>query len=85
MAKCERFLISLFSFQIIVHHRNFTLQSNCAIVVSNWKKYNHEYEACKILHSNQIYLKHYEIIMIYGHKREDTFIPVNSYSVMIIK
>ena len=29
-----------------------------------------------MVHSNKIYLKHYEIIMIYGHKKEDSFIPL---------
>ena len=29
-----------------------------------------------MVHSNNIYLKHYEIMMIYGHKKEDSFIPL---------
>ena len=31
-----------------------------------------------MVHSNKIYLKHYQIIMIYGHKKEDSFIPLHN-------
>ena len=38
-----------------------------------------------MVHSNKIYLKHYEIIMIYGHKKEYSFIPLNQFDRHIAK